>query len=79
MFGKQRQQPFQGGSCGAGVEAGKDQVGRGGIVRDPAVHASVVGSFCLWAIGMGLQLLGVRPSPIEGGDGNREFFVLLRA
>jgi 23S rRNA (cytidine1920-2'-O)/16S rRNA (cytidine1409-2'-O)-methyltransferase len=60
-------------------EAGREQVGRGGIVRDPAVHAQVVGGFCLWAIERGLRLEGVRPSPIEGGDGNREFFVLLHA
>lgn len=58
-------------------EAGRAQVGKGGVVRDPAVHASVVGGFCLWAIGSGLHLMGVRPSPLEGESGNREFFVLL--
>ncbi len=59
-------------------EAGRGEVPRGGVVRDPAVHARTVGAFCLWAIGEGLQLLGVRPSPLEGDAGNREFFVLLR-
>ena len=59
-------------------EAGKDEVGRGGVVRDPAVHGRVVGGFCLWAIHSGLQLLGVRPSAVDGEEGNREFFVLLR-
>ena len=59
-------------------EAGRREVGRGGVVRDPAVHAKTVGAFCLWAIGEGLQLLGVRPSSLEGEAGNREFFVLLR-
>ena len=59
-------------------EAGRREVGRGGVVRDPAVHARTVGGFCLWAIGEGLQLLGVRASPLEGDAGNREFFVLLR-
>ena len=59
-------------------EAGRREVGRGGVVRDPAVHARTVGAFCLWAIGEGLQLLGVRASPLEGDAGNREFFVLLR-
>ncbi|MEX2598792.1 MAG: SAM-dependent methyltransferase, partial [Dehalococcoidia bacterium] len=59
-------------------EAGKDQVRNKGIIRDPAVHASVTGGLCLWAINQGLRVLGVRPSPIEGGDGNREFFLLLR-
>ncbi len=59
-------------------EAGRREVGRGGVVRDPAVHARTVGAFCLWAIGEGLQLLGIRPSSLEGDAGNREFFVLLR-
>ncbi len=59
-------------------EAGRREVGRGGVVRDPAVHARTVGAFCLWAIGEGLRLLGVRASPLEGEAGNREFFVLLR-
>ena len=59
-------------------EAGRREVGRGGVVRDPAVHARTVGAFCLWAIGEGLRLLGVRASPLEGDAGNREFFVLLR-
>ncbi|MEX2430287.1 MAG: TlyA family RNA methyltransferase [Dehalococcoidia bacterium] len=60
-------------------EAGRQQVGKGGVIRDPQVHAGVVGGFCLWAIGQGLQPLGVRPSIIQGDAGNREFFVLLRA
>ncbi len=58
-------------------EAGRGQVGRGGVVRDPAVHARVVGEFCLWAKGQGLRLRGVRASRVEGEAGNREFFVLL--
>ncbi len=59
-------------------EAGRGQVGRGGIVRDARVHAQVVGGFCLWAIERGLRLLGVRPSVLRGDAGNREYFVLLR-
>ncbi|MEK9659442.1 MAG: TlyA family RNA methyltransferase [Chloroflexota bacterium] len=59
-------------------EAGREQVGRGGIVREPVTHAAVVGELCLWAIAQGLRLGGVRPSPIEGSDGNLEFFVLMR-
>jgi len=59
-------------------EAGKGQVGKGGVVRDPLVHAQVVGGFCVWAISHGLRFLGIRPSPIEGDKGNREFFVLLQ-
>ncbi|MEE8519096.1 MAG: SAM-dependent methyltransferase, partial [Dehalococcoidia bacterium] len=65
-------------------EAGKAQVGRGGIVRDPLVRAEVVGGFCLWAIGGGagldvtLQLVGIRAAVIKGDKGNQEYFVLLR-
>ncbi|MBM3940748.1 MAG: TlyA family RNA methyltransferase [SAR202 cluster bacterium] len=59
-------------------EAGKKQVGAGGIVADPRIHAQVVGDFCLWAIARGLRVGGVRPSVIEGGSGNQEYFVLLR-
>ena len=59
-------------------EVDKGRVGRGGVVRDPADHAQTVGSFCIWAIGEGLRLLGVRTSIVTGDAGNREFFVLLR-
>jgi 23S rRNA (cytidine1920-2'-O)/16S rRNA (cytidine1409-2'-O)-methyltransferase len=60
-------------------EAGREQVGRRGVVRDPAVHGAVVGGFCLWAIGLQEKpcLLGIRRSRLEGDEGNREFFVLL--
>ena len=58
-------------------EAGRGEVKRGGVVGDPAVHARTVGGFCVWAVGQGLRLRGIRPSPIEGQSGNREFFVLL--
>ena len=62
-------------------EAGRDQVGRGGVVRDPLVQADAVGGFCLWAIGGGtlrpLQLVGVRAAVLTGDKGNQEYFVLL--
>lgn len=53
-------------------------VGSGGVVRDPSVWARAVGGFCVWCIGQGLQLVGVRPSALQGDKGNQEFFVLLR-
>ena len=59
-------------------EAGPKEVGRRGVVRDPQVHATVVGRFCLWGIGQGWCLQGITPSPILGDAGNREFFVLLQ-
>ena len=59
-------------------EAGRGEVGRGGVVRDPLLHARVLGRFISWAIEHGFRLRGLVPSPILGADGNREFFALLR-
>lgn len=58
-------------------EAGKQQVGKGGLVKDPQVHASVLGRFISWAVDHGFRLGGVVASPILGAEGNREFLVLL--
>jgi 23S rRNA (cytidine1920-2'-O)/16S rRNA (cytidine1409-2'-O)-methyltransferase len=58
-------------------EAGREEVGRGGIVRDPAVHARVVAEVAAAAHRVGLERLAVEPSPIEGAEGNREFLMLL--
>jgi 23S rRNA (cytidine1920-2'-O)/16S rRNA (cytidine1409-2'-O)-methyltransferase len=54
-------------------EAGRDDVGAGGIVRDPAVHARVVDDVVAEASRIGLTHAGTTPSPIEGAEGNREF------
>ena len=59
-------------------EAAREQVGRGGIVKDPKVHAAVLGKMALWAVHHGLRLRGMCPSPILGDKGNREFFLLLQ-
>ena len=58
-------------------EAERGDVGRGGIVREPKTRANVVGDFTQWAIAQGHRLRGMAPSPITGGDGNHEYFVLL--
>jgi len=58
-------------------EAGRDEVGSGGIVRDPAVHARVIESVTDAAHRVGLTRLAVEPSPITGAEGNREFLMLL--
>jgi len=58
-------------------EARREQVGRGGLVKDPQVHAQVLGRFILWAVEHRFRLRGLTPSPILGTEGNREFFVLL--
>ena len=56
-------------------EAGKDAIGKGGLVTDPAVHARVCGEVTDFLRSQGWRVLGVEPSPVEGGDGNREFLV----
>jgi 23S rRNA (cytidine1920-2'-O)/16S rRNA (cytidine1409-2'-O)-methyltransferase len=56
-------------------EAGRDLVGRGGIVRDPAVHAAACDRVSAFVEGAGWSVRGLTPSPIDGGDGNREFLL----
>ena len=59
-------------------EAKKGEVGRGGVIKDPQVHAKVLGRTINWAVGSGLRLRGLCASPILGDAGNREFFLLLQ-
>jgi 23S rRNA (cytidine1920-2'-O)/16S rRNA (cytidine1409-2'-O)-methyltransferase len=59
-------------------EVGKGQVGRGGVVRDPALHAAAITRVRDCAAVLGLTVLGECPSPIRGPKGNREFFLALR-
>ncbi len=57
-------------------EAGREAIGKGGLLRDPADAEKVAGDLRLWLDGMsGWRALGICPSPIEGGDGNREFLL----
>ena len=56
-------------------EAGRAHVRRGGIVRDAAIHQAVRDRIHDWLAGLGWQVTGAAPSPIEGGDGNREFLI----
>jgi 23S rRNA (cytidine1920-2'-O)/16S rRNA (cytidine1409-2'-O)-methyltransferase len=58
-------------------EAERDEVKRGGVVRDPLVHASVIGRVASWCVNHGLRVRGVAMSPLLGPAGNREFFLLL--
>ncbi|MEX2227387.1 MAG: TlyA family RNA methyltransferase [Dehalococcoidia bacterium] len=58
-------------------EAGKDDVGRDGVVRDPLTHATVIGRAAWWAVNHGLRVRGVTTSPLLGPAGNREFFLHL--
>lgn len=60
-------------------EVGKGQVGKGGVVRDPALHAAVIDDITRFAADMGLERKALIPSPILGPKGNREFFIVLNS
>lgn len=59
-------------------EGQRAEVGRGGIVRDPLVHAAVIGRVAAWAVRHGFRMRGLTTSPLRGADGNREFLLWLR-
>jgi 23S rRNA (cytidine1920-2'-O)/16S rRNA (cytidine1409-2'-O)-methyltransferase len=59
-------------------EAGRGDVGKGGLVTDPAVHDAVIARTTEEAVAAGLTRAGMTPSPITGAKGNREFFLHLR-
>jgi 23S rRNA (cytidine1920-2'-O)/16S rRNA (cytidine1409-2'-O)-methyltransferase len=59
-------------------EAGRGQVGKGGVVRDAAVHRSVVRHILMEAASLGLQVVDVTQSPLTGPAGNIEFLAALR-
>ncbi|HIJ87064.1 MAG TPA: TlyA family RNA methyltransferase [Desulfuromonadales bacterium] len=59
-------------------EVGKGEVGKGGVVRDPAVHEKVIENIRHTAYELGLTVSGLCASPITGADGNREFLILLQ-
>lgn len=56
-------------------EVGREEVGKGGIVRDEAAQQRVVEEITQFAASLGLRSRGVIDSPILGADGNREFLV----
>jgi 23S rRNA (cytidine1920-2'-O)/16S rRNA (cytidine1409-2'-O)-methyltransferase len=57
-------------------EVGKGRVGKGGVVRDPALHDEVCKRIERWLVEtMGWRVLGLTDSPIQGADGNREFLI----
>ncbi len=59
-------------------EAGRHEVGKHGLVTDPAVHADVIARVTAQAEAAGLKRVGMTPSPITGATGNQEFFLHLR-
>ena len=56
-------------------EAGREEVGKGGVVRDPAVHERVCTDAKAWVESQGWSVLGVTPSSITGPEGNVEFLL----
>ena len=56
-------------------EAGREEVGKGGVVRDPAVHQRVCDQVVAWLIESDWHVAGVTQSPITGPEGNIEFLV----
>ncbi len=58
-------------------EAGREQIEKGGLVKDPAVHQQVIENVQRVAQGLGYTVQGICDSPITGTDGNKEFFIHL--
>src|SRR5437763_12165603 len=54
-------------------EAGREEVGEGGVVRDPAVHNRVCADPAAWVESRGWTVLGIEPSPITGSEGNVDY------
>lgn len=60
-------------------EAGRENIGKGGIVKDPRIHERIIRDIRESALASGLAMRGICPSPIAGGDGNREYTALFIA
>lgn len=57
-------------------EAGREAIGKGGLLKEPSDAERIAAGLRDWLAGMpGWRVLGLHPSPIEGGDGNREFLL----
>ena len=59
-------------------EAGREKVGKKGVVRDKAVHEEVVQMICDFAVGNGYSVQGLTFSPVKGPEGNIEYLVFLQ-
>ena len=58
-------------------EAGREKVGKKGVVRDKKVHEEVVCHIMTYALSMGFEILGLSYSPIKGPEGNREYLLYI--
>ena len=59
-------------------EARRGEVGKGGVIKRPIIHARVLGRYIAWMIENKYRLVDLVASPVPGASGNREFFVLMR-
>jgi len=59
-------------------EAGREHVGKGGIVRDPAAHELAINKVVGCVRSLGWQAVETIPSPITGAEGNQEFLLYAR-
>lgn len=59
-------------------EAGREKVGKGGVVRDPETHVGVLIGVVGWLEANGMLVEAINESPIKGPKGNIEFFILIR-
>ena len=59
-------------------EVGRHGLGKGGLVTDPALHERVCAEIAEFVSRLGWRILGISPSPLEGGDGNKEFLLAAR-
>ena len=59
-------------------EAGREKVGKKGVVRDPAVHEEVIQTVCLIAREVGFSILGLTFSPVKGPEGNIEYLLYIQ-
>ena len=59
-------------------EAGRENVGKKGVVRDPQVHQNVVEAIVDFCINNGFDVLGLSYSPIKGPEGNIEYLIYIR-
>ena len=60
-------------------EARRGEVGKRGVIKQPVVHARVLGRFTAWMIEHNFRLGGLIASPILGASGNKEFFILVKS
>jgi 23S rRNA (cytidine1920-2'-O)/16S rRNA (cytidine1409-2'-O)-methyltransferase len=59
-------------------EAEREQVGKGGVISDPSVHALTISNFVIWMNDNRLRLLEMTASPILGAEGNKEFLIYMK-